>query len=260
MNVALPALVLFLVLLPGFVVRSRFKRAERASLDYSPFGQVVTEAVLWAGVLHAVWLWACDHLVGYVLKPDVLMRLLSADPVGQSLAAGEVAKAWTPISGYFASLFAAAYLLPAAVRYGITALRLDRTGHPLSPLCRFNRAPWYYLLTGADFEKSEAPDLIAVSAVVDAAGAPVLYNGFLDDFYLAEDGTLDRMILQGVTRRPFDADKNANGGTSSADRFYPVDGDYFVLRYSEAITLNVEYIKLSDPRPGQRGDGEKLEG
>ena len=34
--------------------------------------------------------------------------------------------------------------------------------------------------------------------------------------------------------------------TSADNRFYPVDGDYFVLRYSEAITLNVVYLKFSD--------------
>jgi hypothetical protein len=28
-------------------------------------------------------------------------------------------------------------------------------------------------------------------------------------------------------------------------RFYQVDGDYFVLRYSEAITFNVQDIKLT---------------
>ena len=41
MNVALPALVIFLLVLPGFVFRSRFKRAERTALDYAPFGRVV---------------------------------------------------------------------------------------------------------------------------------------------------------------------------------------------------------------------------
>ena len=29
-----------------------------------------------------------------------------------------------------------------------------------------------------------------------------------------------------------------------ADRFYPIDGDYFVIRYSEVITLNVHYVKF----------------
>lgn len=61
MNVALPALVVFVLLLPGFVARSRIKRAERLALDYSPFGQVVTEAVGWSFVMHLLWV-ALTHL------------------------------------------------------------------------------------------------------------------------------------------------------------------------------------------------------
>lgn len=246
MNVALPAFVLFIVLLPGFIVRSRFKRVERASLDYSPFGQVVIEAVLAACVLHAVWLFASSHFAGYTFKPETLLRLVSADPLGQASAAHDVAASWNVVSYYFGTLLAVSYFVPVVIRFGITSGRLDRSGHPLSKICRFNRAPWYYLLTGADFQLNDVPDLISVSAVVDLAGTPVLYTGFLDDFYLDEDGVLDRMILQGVTRRPFDADKTTASGldSSSLERFYTVDGDYFVLRYSEAITLNIEYIKF----------------
>jgi hypothetical protein len=33
------------------------------------------------------------------------------------------------------------------------------------------------------------------------------------------------------------------------ERFYPIDGDNFVLRYSEAITLNVQYVKLTAEPP-----------
>lgn len=114
MNVALPALVVFLLLLPGFVLRTRLKRAERTSLDYSPFGQVVAEAVLWALVAHVIWLAASDFLFGRVLEPKVLLSLLK----------------------------------------------------------------------------------------------------------MAKD-------------------------ESQLDRFYPVDGDYFVLRYTEAVTLNIQYLKLT---------------
>ena len=30
------------------------------------------------------------------------------------------------------------------------------------------------------------------------------------------------------------------------ERFYPIDGDYFVLRYAEAITLNVQYLRFTE--------------
>jgi len=52
MNVALPALIVFFLLLPGFIFRTNLKRAERTSLDFSPFGQVVAEGILWASVQH----------------------------------------------------------------------------------------------------------------------------------------------------------------------------------------------------------------
>jgi hypothetical protein len=48
MNVALPALIAFFILLPGFIFRTNLKRAERTSLDFSPFGQIVAEAILGA--------------------------------------------------------------------------------------------------------------------------------------------------------------------------------------------------------------------
>ena len=118
---------------------------------------------------------------------------------------------------------------------------------PVELAVRFHAAPWYYLLTGADFADDDKPDLISVSAVVNVAGEAILYTGTLDDFFLDEDGRLDRLILEQVMRRPMTSDKSPDApvDTDPLARFYPIDGDYFVLRYSEAITLNVEYIKLA---------------
>lgn len=50
-----------------------------------------------------------------------------------------------------------------------------------------------------------------------------------------------------VARRPIGDDKPQLGTNEAIDRerFYEIDGDSFVLRYSEAITLNVQYVKLT---------------
>ncbi|MDB6000397.1 MAG: hypothetical protein JWP52_2096 [Rhizobacter sp.] len=248
MNLALPALIVFILLLPGFVVRLRFKRAERASLDYSPFGQVATEAILWAAALHAVWLLVAYAAFDRVLQLDVLLKLLSSDASSQSHASEAVAADAHWVAWYFGSLFVCAYALPALARAAIIRWRLDRIGSPLSALLRFNGAPWYYLLTGADFAEGEQPDLIAISAVVDVAGSAVLYTGILEDFFLDPEGRLDRLVLQQTMRRPMNADKASwDGGDEAAQEwFYPIEGDYFVLRYAEAITLNIEYISLGE--------------
>ncbi|AKJ29482.1 hypothetical protein [Caldimonas brevitalea] len=247
MNLALPALIAFVVFLPGFVVRSRFKRVERVSLDYSPFGQVATEAVLWAAMLHAAWLCVSAWLLERPLRADVFLKLLSSDGPSQAWAVDAVAADVLYVVAYFASLLVVAYLAPAIARRLIVRFSLDRAEGRWSGLFRFHQAPWYYLLTGADFTENDKPDFISVSAVVNVAGQAMLYTGILDEFFVAPDGSLDRLVLQEVMRRPLQADKShqpSADGSAEEPRFYPVDGDYFVLRYSEAITLNVEYIKL----------------
>lgn len=245
MSLALPTLVVFLLLVPGFIARSQIKRAERLSLDFAPFGQVVIQGVVWAAVLHLVWVGGVQWLTAYEFRPEILLRLLAADAARQAAALDEVASRFGPISAYLGSLVAFAYLGPNLVRRVVTRLRLDRIDSPLAGLVRFSRAPWYYLLSGADFHADRQPDLIAISAIVSAGDAVFVYTGILEDYFVDTDGRLDRLILSQVMRRPLARDKTGDPGEPGLDRFYPIDGDYFVLRYAEVVTLNVEYIKLA---------------
>jgi hypothetical protein len=65
-------------------------------------------------------------------------------------------------------------------------------------------------------------------------------------FFVGPDGQLDRLVLQNVPRRPIGNDKGKAPPVSDVgvNRFYDVDGDSFVLRYSEAITLNIQYVRM----------------
>lgn len=263
MNVALPALVVFALVLPGFILRDRFKRSEKTDLDYAPFGRVVAQAVMSAALLHGIWLFLAWLLRGQVLHVQVLMGLLSSNTTEQSRAITFIHQRADWVAEYFASLLLASAAVPALLRWLITRYRLDRYDAWLAPLVRFHDAPWYYLLSGADFKEDELPDYINVSAIVDIAGTPYLFQGMLDDFFFASNGQLDRLVLENVSRRPLSADKTIvseqplsdlsmdNEATmpqeapvTPAKRFYPIDGDYFVLRMSEVITLNVQYMKL----------------
>lgn len=242
MNLALPALVVFIILLPGFVARARFKRIERLSLDYAPFGRTVTEAVIFAIALHSAWVLAMNVGLCRELSIDNLLGLLISSPQTQTESILSIARQWDEIALYFGSIIVAPYVAFPVFRSMISNRRWDRRGHPLSPIFRFHDAPWYYLLSGADFERQEIPDFIKITAVVDVAGAPVLFTGILAEFFVNNEGVLDRLVLENVARRPFERDKGTPD--SGPERFYPIDGDYFVLRYAESITLNVEYFKL----------------
>ncbi len=251
MNFALPTLAVFALLLPGFIARSRIKRIERQSLDYSPFGQIVSEALVWALALHLLWCGLAWLLTAYEPRPEVMLRLLGSDNARQAQSVEAIAAMAGPITAYLGSLLLFAYLMPTALRRLISRWRLDSHRSRLSAWLRFSGAPWYYLLTGADFPRGHAPDLIAVSAIVNIAGEAFLYTGLLSDYFLDPEGKLDRLVLREVMRRPLAADKPEHPGADGSpllftDRFYVVDGDYFVLRYSELITLNIEYIKLAE--------------
>lgn len=239
MNFAFPAVLIFLIVLPGFLFRSRFKYAEQTSLDYSPFGRVVTEALLFALVLHLIGL-AIAASLGRPLQTAGLLGLLSSSARLQEESVAAVAASAGSVLTYFVSIYAAAFVVPTLMRAAISKYRLDRSGTPLASVARFHEAPWYYLLTGADFERDAEPDYIIVAAIVEVADTAVLYTGILADFFFSPDGQLDRLILQDVSRRTLDRDKDTGGD----ERFYRIDGDYFVIRYAEAITLNVHYVKL----------------
>lgn len=246
MNFALPAILLFVVVLPGFLFRSRLKRAEQTSFDYSPFGRIVAEGCLWAFALHLVWITTATAF-GQTVHADTLLGLLSSSPEMQAAASRDVSTSPLRVIAYFASLYVFALALPSALRTAITHWRLDRSGARFSSVFRFNDAPWYYLLTGADFAPGEEPDYIAIAAIVDVAGTAYLYVGILADFYFDPGGQLDRLVLEGVARRPMTRDKT----NSPDERFYAVEGDYFVVRYAETITLNVKYYKLSPVGPAR---------
>lgn len=256
MNFALPAILLFVVVLPGFLFRSRLKLAEQTSLDYSPFGRVVIEAFLWAAVLHGAWLVASYVGLHRTLATEALLGLLSSSPQLQTTAVDEVRASSGLVSWYFGTLYLFALGVPPLVRRAISHWRLDREGARFSSVFRFHDAPWYYLLTRADFEPGDEPDHIVVAAVLNVAGSPILYVGILADFFFDPQGQLDRLVLANVVRRPLDRDRTVgrqllaegdDGGDDEDDdtrRFYAVEGDYFVIRYAEVLTLNVHYVKV----------------
>lgn len=91
MNIAFPAVVIFFLLAPGFTARTQIQKLESEVIDYSPFGAVVAQALLWALFLHGIWI-ACMH--GWsdkVFAPEYLLGLLSSNANLQLIAIAEVA-------------------------------------------------------------------------------------------------------------------------------------------------------------------------
>ena len=216
---------------------------------------MAADAILWAIFSHLLWLLLSFFVFSQRFEPAVLLKLLSSAATSQSEAISAVDRDFGWIASYFGSLFVATLVAPVILRSQIAKHRLDRGTARFSSVFRFHDAPWYYLLTGADFSQEEKPDLIMISAIVEVAKDAVLYVGVLDDFFFDSDGNLDRLILQSVARRPLSADKNAASleGGASDERSYDIDGDSFVLRYQDVKTLNVQYVKLTTAESAPEG-------
>lgn len=77
-----------------------------------------------------------------------------------------------------------------------------------------------------------------------------LYVGKLESFEFDRIGQLDRLVLKQASRRLLSKDREPQDGyrqDSKEDlRFYPIETYYFVIRYVDICTLNVEFIVLRE--------------
>jgi hypothetical protein len=247
MNVAFPAVLLFLLVTPGFIFRQFSQRREVLTFDSTPFGAVAMRAVLMAAVFDLVVAFA-SHGIGYDVQIGDAVLLL----VGGSVAASDAqthlvwlnAHPLAPVS-YFVATNGLALLLALAMRFAVDYYGLDRYDRRTARFVR-GTAPWYYLFAGLDHPV--AVDGAIVSAVVEFKEGSYLYSGILQDYECDDSGKLDRLMLVQAQRRRLEADRHFNPDVGlfedAVPRFYPIAGDVFVLRYSEIKTLNVSYLTL----------------
>jgi hypothetical protein len=109
-------------------------------------------------------------------------------------------------------------------------------------------------LSGEITEFKEAPEIFPVidgvllTAVVHHGEADWLYMGVIADFFFDKSGDLDRVLLRLVDKRKLSDEQTADEEDDYDGRYYHIEGDYFVLRYSEMCTINIEYIFVT-PEP-----------
>ena len=250
MNIALPALIVFLLLLPGFLFRYSYKRTEKTLLDFKPFGETTLKSIFAAFIIDATWALLAPRWSGYQIDFGNLLAFLSgaAQPDAFRAAVRQASENAWPIYLFFLLLFMGSWSAGRAARKTIELLRLDQRDKTFAETFRFD-TPWFYLFNG--YDEDEPPDGVYIAAVVDMDGGPYLYVGILQEYFFTENGELDRLVLSDVVRRKLSQDKIENPkdedtdlGSTGHERFYPIAGDYFVLKYSEIHTLNIRYVRL----------------
>ncbi|WP_139167208.1 hypothetical protein [Chromobacterium sphagni] len=248
MNIAFPAIFLFLIISPGFFFRHHKQRSEVRNFDHSPFSVTALQAILSAFIINGFVLYIARPL-GYEIELGDLVCLLTSSNCSKNLT-NEVSflnSHPNAILLYFISTHALGILAALTWREIIVRyFKLERRGCCLSYIAR-GSAPWYYLFKGLDH--SYDPDGVVISAVISLKDCSILYMGLLYDYTVNDAGELDRIMINGAQRRKFENDGKYNRALKSfkkeSSRFYPINGDILILPYSQISTLNISYLKLS---------------
>ena len=258
MSFAFPALLVFLLVLPGIILRYSYARGPWGWASPTSLRRVSEElayGVAFALVLHAAWL-VLVRALGF--RPDVqAMVLLLVGNFGEGerhleRVVGSVSSHYPWVVGYLVTLYGAAATVGNIGHRVVRRLKLDHQ----TKTFRFDNY-WFYMLTGEvlDFRENAGEgrrvDGVYLSGVVDHASGSYLYRGIVSDFTFDRDGGLDTIVLADSHRRRL-TDDRAEGAPRAAvgpevpdERYYEIRGDFLVLRYSELRTLNLDYFAVT---------------
>lgn len=250
MNIALGALILFLLLLPGIVLRIAYLNGPFSKRNIQ--SSIVDELILSlipALILQGRGFLFAEHWLDLDINLEVIYQLITGSTVKDyrpdfSLIEGSIIR----LVPYTLVLTAISIILGKFGRWFIKLIRFDI----YFPSLRFYNE-WYYLFSGRikDFPKYEGSskgitDYPFLNVVVEYKEATYIYRGILEHFILSKEG-LDRIYLSNVYRRKLQEDNCEDPKPASLDqdsRYYFIPGEFFVIPFSQVKNLNVEYFRI----------------
>jgi len=268
MNIAFPALFIFLLAFPGLIFRYTYARGffrTRSPVSFRPITDEIGYSIVFAGIFHTLWCFLCIKFgIIYIDFHSAFILLIGAYTTKDGEYLPTVIESFSKYPFESVKYFIILYVFSALAGYfghfSIRYLHLDWRFEAM----RF-RNEWWYLLKGEIMHfpevQRELPEKISidskietyVTAVVEQAKESYLYQGVLYDFCFDSIGNLDRIFLVRAQRRKLADDRPADQAhtVKGNPKFYPIEGKYFILRYSEVTTINLEYYiwKKTSPRP-----------
>lgn len=248
MEFAVSAIFLLVLLLPGFILQSAYSKGFwrwNSPTSTRSLTEQIPAAIVLSSILHAIWT-SLSYVIGYPVNLNAVVMLLLGSYGSDEKHFDSTLHALTlhpyKVFFYFITLSAASASLGYLCHWIVRKTKWDRS----TRILRFNNQ-WYYLLSGEITEFKESPeefpeiDGVLLSTVVHHQKEDWLYIGLIADFFFDKAGDLDRVLLTSVERRAL-SDDNKQGSKDAEDAYYPIEGDYFILRYSEMTTINLDYI------------------
>jgi len=236
MSLAFSAVLIFLIFVPGAILRRSYFSG-RFSIKFvstSPLDEIVW-AIIPGAVLHLIMIYFVKNFCIQQLDFTTIGFLLvgAKDDANTARAFQVLGRDIWLITKYNVILWMIAGVIGHGFRIVVRRYRLDLRFN----LLRFNNE-WYYLLSGeTNKTKPGEVNYVWIDALVETAGGSVLYSGFLVDFNLSRDGGLESIYLTEVTRRYLNSDSSDDA--KPKQRYQAIPGDIFVIKYTQVVNLNI---------------------
>jgi hypothetical protein len=249
MNIAFPALFIFLFILPGILLRYSYRKGFwHSPVQIHSLQEEFAQSILFAIIIQLFCIFITQHLLNFDICFDSILVLLTGWPNISSESISKYIHSTIALPhaslGYMFVTNLGAYLtglmMHSIVRYFRLDLRYD--------WLRFDNK-WFYMFSGesnifniAQSDRtfviirellSENVGLVYITCLVNLNNCSYLYLGIISDYFFDKSGNLDENILSVAKRRKLDGKK-----------YFEINGDNLILKYENVVNLNIECLKL----------------
>jgi len=243
MNIALSAVVIFILLMPPIVFYLSFSygRYPKAKPKFSFLDGILASAII-SLFVHALALFLLRKEVRF----DVLMKVFGGElkDLENKITNPDITRCLEHFALYNFTLVFIFTLLGRLARDVVIRFNYN---NEQSELLRLNNR-WWYFFNGYENDK-QLLDLVFVDAAVETKECTIIYTGWLRDF-VCDGERLDRIYLECVAKRKFKVHYSENQeGATELSSAIPIRGKKFSLPYDRIINLNVRFVTLVIEEP-----------
>jgi len=248
MNIALGAVVLFILLLPPitFYLAYTFGRFPKAGPTVSILEGLMISAIF-AVFVHAV----ATSIIPGEIRFDLLAYLIGGDvrSFNEKITNAQAGQMFRDFTLYNFCILVVMFGLGRALRWCV----LRFSWHGKTEFFRlYNR--WWYLFRGYQVDEtieSGRPaefDIVFVDAVVNTSEGPLIYSGYLLDF-VCKGESLERIYLSEASKRDFKSNAMTAKGNiriTEPGRPHEIEGDTLSINALNIVNLNLHFVVFPD--------------
>jgi len=235
LNIAFPALLLFLLILPGLLFRRGFLNPP---LPATSLTDEIAWAVIPAVILHLSATALIESTTDYRVDFGTLGQLLLGVQRDVAIAADfrELGRYLRPIAYYNLLLWTVSFVLGWALGTIVYRFSLDRR---YAWLKRSN--DWRDLIDGRLLPRQEF-DYVWLDAMVKSGSGTTIYSGIMSEFIYSADGQIEAVVFREALK--WMTSVSALQWMTSESELIP--GAAFAIKFSEILNLNVSFVQLPE--------------